>query len=84
MQRDVEIEFDSVDKSGGFIGVLYLNKTENAAITLVKEGLASVHNISAEGLPWLKALTDAELEAKAAHKNVGFFLWFWRYSLIHV
>jgi hypothetical protein len=29
MQRDVEIEVDAVDKSGGFIGTLFVNKTEN-------------------------------------------------------
>ena len=61
MQRDVEVEFDSVDKSGGFIGTLYLNKTENAAITLAREGLATVHSFSAEGLPWVKQLYDAEV-----------------------
>ena len=61
MQRDVEVEIDTVDKSGGFIGALYLNKTENAAITLVREGLASVHEYSAENLPWAKLLYDAEV-----------------------
>lgn len=71
MQRDVEVEFDAVDKSGGFIGAMYLNKTENVALTLVKEGLATVHAHSAEGLPWLKTLMDTEAEAKAARRNVG-------------
>lgn len=61
MQRDVEIEVDTVDKSGGFIGALYLNKTENAAISLVKEGLATVHSFSVEGLPWSKLLYDAQV-----------------------
>ena len=60
MQRDVEIEIHDADKSGGFIGALYLNKTENAAITLVKEGLATVHGYSAESLSWAKQLYDAE------------------------
>jgi len=60
MQRDVEIEFNTVDKSGGFIGTLFVNKTENAAIALVKEGLASVHSFSAEGLSWSHQLYDAE------------------------
>jgi len=71
MQRDVEIEFDAVDKSGGFIGTMFVNRTENAAITLVKEGLASVHAYSAEGLSWSTQLLDAETEAKAANKGVG-------------
>jgi staphylococcal nuclease domain-containing protein 1 len=61
MQRDVEFEVDSIDKSGGFIGSLYLNKTENAALTLVKEGLATVHSFSADGLPWARQLYDAEV-----------------------
>ncbi|KAI0633336.1 transcription factor [Trametes polyzona] len=70
MQRDVEIEINDADKSGGFIGALYLNKTENAAITLVREGLATVHAYSAENLPWAKQLYDAEAEAKQAKRNI--------------
>ena len=61
MQRDVEFEVDALDKSGGFIGALYLNKTENAAVTLVREGLATVHSYSADSLPWAKQLYDAEV-----------------------
>jgi staphylococcal nuclease domain-containing protein 1 len=61
MQRDVEIEVESSDKSGGFIGALYLNKNENAAVALVKEGFATVHSYSAESLPWAKQLFDAEV-----------------------
>ena len=60
-QRDVEIEVHDTDKSGGFIGALYVNKTENAALSLVKEGLATVHGYSAENLPWAKQLYDAEV-----------------------
>jgi hypothetical protein len=61
MQRDVEFEVDAVDKSGGFIGAMYVGKTENVAITLVREGLATVHAFSAEGVPWVKQLFDAEV-----------------------
>ena len=61
MQRDCEFEVFDVDKSGGFIGGLYLNKTENAAIALVREGLATVHSYSADTLPWAKQLYDAEV-----------------------
>lgn len=70
LQRDVEFEVDAIDKSGGFIGSLYLNKTENAALVLAKEGLASVHDFSAEGLSWAKQLYDAENEAKKAKLNI--------------
>ncbi|KAF8893956.1 hypothetical protein BD779DRAFT_1504456 [Infundibulicybe gibba] len=70
MQRDIEFEVDTIDKSGGFIGSLYFNKTENVAIALVKEGLASVHSFSADSLPWARQLYDAEAEAKAAKSNI--------------
>ncbi|KAJ7287431.1 hypothetical protein C8J57DRAFT_1283899 [Mycena rebaudengoi] len=70
MQRDVEFEVDTLDKSGGFIGSLYFNKTENAAVALVKEGLATVHSFSAEGLGWARQLYDAEADAKAAKRNI--------------
>ncbi|CAL1707496.1 unnamed protein product [Somion occarium] len=70
MQRDVEIEIYDVDKSGGFIGALYLNKNENAAVTIAKEGLATVHSYSADSLPFAKQLYDAESEAKAAKRNI--------------
>ncbi|KAG1881425.1 hypothetical protein C8R48DRAFT_680950 [Suillus tomentosus] len=69
MQRDVEFEVDTVDKSGGFIGTLWL-KSENVAISLVKEGLASVHSFSADGLSWSTQLYSAEAEAKQAQKNL--------------
>ncbi|CAG8747460.1 4242_t:CDS:2, partial [Cetraspora pellucida] len=44
LQRDVEIEVENVDKVGGFIGSLWLNKTENFATLLLQEGLATVHS----------------------------------------
>jgi staphylococcal nuclease domain-containing protein 1 len=61
MQRDVEIEIETVDKSGGFIGTLWLNKNENAAVILVQEGLATVHSYSADTLSWAKQLYAAEV-----------------------
>ena len=61
LQRDVEFEVESADKAGGFIGSLFVNKTENAALTLVKEGLASIHDYSAEGLSWARQLREAEV-----------------------
>ncbi|CAE6430408.1 unnamed protein product [Rhizoctonia solani] len=70
MQRDVEVDFEATDKTGGFIGALYLNKTENAAVTLVREGLATIHDYSAESLPWSRQLYDAEADAKANKRNI--------------
>jgi len=43
MQHDVEIEIETTNKSGRFISALYLNKNKNAAVTLVSEGLVTVH-----------------------------------------
>lgn len=71
MQRDVEIEVDTVDKSGGFIGALFINKTENAAISLVKEGLATVHSYTAEGLSWARQLFDAEVSLHCMNLGQG-------------
>ena len=83
LQRDVEIgefppptwvslmtAFDSTDKQGGFIGAMYLGGT-NVAVELVREGLASVHSFSADGLPFGRELANAEEEAKSAKKNVS-------------
>ena len=61
MQRDVESEIETVDKSGGFIGALWLNKNENAVVALVLEGLATVHSHSADTLPWSKQLYAVEV-----------------------
>jgi staphylococcal nuclease domain-containing protein 1 len=61
MQRDVEIEIETTNKSSGFIGALYVNKNENAAVMLVTEGLAFVHSFSADPPPWAKQLYDAEV-----------------------
>ncbi|GAC76955.1 transcriptional coactivator p100 [Moesziomyces antarcticus T-34] len=70
LQRDVEIEVFSTDKVGGFIGALYLNKSDNLAIALVDNGLASVHGYSAESTPFYKQLLEAEDKAKKAQLGV--------------
>ena len=57
---------NDTDRSGGFIGMLYVNKTENLAVSLVREGLATVAQTSHVS----KDLKDAEDEAKASRKNV--------------
>ncbi|KAG1716638.1 hypothetical protein ID866_516 [Astraeus odoratus] len=69
MQRDAEVEIEAVDKSGGFIGALWV-KGENVAVTLVREGLASVQGLSVDSLSWSRQLLDAEAEAKKARRNL--------------
>ncbi|KAE8270070.1 hypothetical protein A4X09_0g2273 [Tilletia walkeri] len=70
LQRDVEVEFIMTDKAGGFIGNLYLNKSENLAVSLVGEGFASVHAYSAENLGSGNALYEAERKAQAGRLNL--------------
>ena len=74
MQRDVEIEVETVDKNGGFIGTLWLNKSENAAVGLVQDGLATVHSYSADTLWWSKQLYPIEvcLVASSPHRTLCF------------
>lgn len=69
MQRDVEIDVENVDKVGGFIGTLYINR-ENFAKLLVEEGLATVHAYSAEQSGKSTELFAAEQKAKDARKGM--------------
>ena len=68
-QRDVEIDVENTDKTGGFIGTLYINR-ENFAKILVEEGLASVHAYSAEQSGNANELFAAEKKAKEALKGM--------------
>lgn len=69
MQRDVEIDVESMDKVGGFIGTLYINR-ENFAKLLLEEGLATVHAYSAEQSGKSTELFAAEQKAKDARKGM--------------
>jgi staphylococcal nuclease domain-containing protein 1 len=68
-QRDVEIDIYDIDKNGAFIGELYVNR-ESFAKILVEEGLATVHEYSAEQSGNLTELSAAQERAKAARKNM--------------
>ncbi|RKP10055.1 hypothetical protein THASP1DRAFT_22190 [Thamnocephalis sphaerospora] len=70
LQRDVEIEFESTDKTGGFIGSLWLGKNENIAVSLLENGLATTNPYSADQSPYTNQLYAAEHRAKSAGKNV--------------
>lgn len=65
LQRDAEAEVTNTDKSGGFIGSLYVNK-ENVAVMLAREGLARVDDYNTTD-----ELRQAEAAAKREKKNVG-------------
>ncbi|KAI1343183.1 tudor domain-containing protein [Xylariaceae sp. FL0016] len=67
-QRDCEIDVHDIDKVGGFIGDLYINR-ESFAKVLVEEGLADVHQYSAEKAGNANELLAAEQRAKEGRKG---------------
>lgn len=74
LQREVEIEVESVDKAGSFIGwVKVLGEggrvESHLAVELVKAGLASVHH-TAEYSSYASMLYAAEEEAKKAGEKL--------------
>lgn len=69
MQRDVEIDVENIDKVGGFIGALYVNK-ENFAKVLLEEGYATVHAYSAEQSGNATEYFAAEQRAKDARRGL--------------
>ncbi|EHL00341.1 putative nuclease domain-containing protein 1 [Glarea lozoyensis 74030] len=68
-QRDVEIDVFNIDKVGGFIGALYINK-ESFAKILVEEGFATVHDYSAEQSGNANELNMAQTRAKEGRKGL--------------
>ncbi|KAI1323975.1 tudor domain-containing protein [Xylariaceae sp. FL0255] len=68
-QRDCEIDVYDIDKVGGFIGDLYINR-ESFAKVLVEEGLAQVHQYSAEKAGNANELLAAEQKAKEGRKGM--------------
>uniref|UniRef100_A0A7N0RJ48 Ribonuclease n=1 Tax=Kalanchoe fedtschenkoi TaxID=63787 RepID=A0A7N0RJ48_KALFE len=64
MQRDVEIEVETVDRTGTFLGSLYESRT-NVAITLLEAGLAKLQmSFGSDRIPDAHLLTQAEQLAK--------------------
>jgi len=68
LQREVEIEVESQDKAGNFIGYLFCEGT-NLSIHLVTEGYASMH-FTADRSNYCNQITNAEDNAKAAKKRI--------------
>eukprot|EP00899_Mesostigma_viride_P011044 jgi/Mesvir1/19941/Mv13205-RA.1 len=65
LQRDVEIEIESMDRGGTFLGSLTQGKL-NLALLLVQEGLATVHpSYAGGGDKFSEALLEAQKAAKA-------------------
>lgn len=62
MQKEVQIEVESMDKAGNFIGWLWIDNI-NLSEMLVKEGFAEVHSTAARSA-YCRQLQTAEDEAK--------------------
>ncbi|KAI7979273.1 Ribonuclease TUDOR 1 [Camellia lanceoleosa] len=64
MQRDVEIEVETVDRTGTFLGSLWESKT-NTAVTLLEAGLAKLQmSFGTDRIPDAHLLMQAEQSAK--------------------
>ncbi|KAI9251523.1 hypothetical protein BDA99DRAFT_552985 [Phascolomyces articulosus] len=69
LQRDVEIQIENTDKTGAFIGSLFING-ENLAVLLLQEGLANIHEYSANESQYTNQLYGAERNARASRKGL--------------
>ncbi|CAI8619265.1 unnamed protein product [Vicia faba] len=64
IQRDVEIEVETVDRNGNFLGSLWESKT-NVAVTLLEAGLAKLRtSFGSDRIPDFHLLEQAEQSAK--------------------
>ncbi|XP_061369869.1 ribonuclease TUDOR 1 [Gastrolobium bilobum] len=64
MQRDVEIEVETVDRTGTFLGSLWESRT-NVALTLLEAGLAKLQtSFGSDRIPDFHLLEQAEQSAK--------------------
>ncbi|KAJ1645077.1 hypothetical protein LPJ64_003298 [Coemansia asiatica] len=70
MQRNAEFEAEGIDKSGGFIGTLWLSKDQSLTEELLEEGLASIHGPSADKSPYSARLYAAEERAQRHKKGM--------------
>lgn len=63
MQREVEIEVESMDKGGNFIGWMHVDNT-NVSVALCEEGFASAFLMAAERSSYGRFVQTAEENAK--------------------
>ncbi|XP_023328486.1 staphylococcal nuclease domain-containing protein 1 [Eurytemora carolleeae] len=68
MQREVEIEVESMDKAGNFIGYMWVDNN-NMSVHLVQEGFASMH-FTADKAQYGNMIKNAEDNAKKALKRI--------------
>ncbi|XP_074049869.1 staphylococcal nuclease domain-containing protein 1 isoform X1 [Macrotis lagotis] len=68
LQREVEVEVESMDKAGNFIGWLHIDGV-NLSVSLVEHALSKVH-FTAERSSYYKSLLSAEEAAKQKKEKV--------------
>nr|XP_036879412.1 staphylococcal nuclease domain-containing protein 1 isoform X2 [Manis javanica] len=68
LQREVEVEVESMDKAGNFIGWLHIDGA-NLSVLLVEHALSKVH-FTAERSSYYKSLLSAEEAAKQKREKV--------------
>ncbi|XP_065911934.1 staphylococcal nuclease domain-containing protein 1-like [Dysidea avara] len=68
LQREVEVEVESTDKGGNFVGWMWVDG-KNLSLILVQEGLSKVH-FTADRSQYAGALYSSEDQAKQAKKKV--------------
>ena len=69
-QRDVDIEVETADKNGTFMGALFLPDKRNYAVPLLEAGLAKLMQPMADRSTYGVDLTAAERVAKAANAKL--------------
>ncbi|XP_068645597.1 ribonuclease TUDOR 1-like [Aristolochia californica] len=69
LQRDVEIEVETVDRTGTFLGSLWESKT-NMAVALLEAGLAKLQTFGVDRIPDAHLLVQAEQSAKKQRLKV--------------
>jgi len=69
LHHEVDIEIEAQDKGGTFIGTMWINK-KSLAVTLLEEGLATLHEFSASKSSHFVELRDAEQKAIASKKKI--------------
>lgn len=70
MQRDVTIEVESTDKTGGFIGTLWISSKLSLNCKLLEEGFATAHEYSATNSALAAQLYASERIAKNMNRRI--------------
>ncbi|XP_074358856.1 ribonuclease TUDOR 1-like [Apium graveolens] len=76
MQRDVEIEVETVDRYGTFLGSLWVSES-NVAVTLLEHGIVKLQtSFNTDKITNFHQLAHAEQSAKRQKlKVLAVFLW---------